>query len=356
METEYASAALDDPCKPRVPYVCVYASQVAVCVGANKHKKPCEAVEAMWQRIDPNSFHAALARNGVRTEDQNVMDIMARVDGVRGLVDKSLTLPCESSTQVSTNFGAVTVELGSVQNLEDEERKLVEDILKRNLYTTFGNVHEQAMLTHIQDTLGIECAPDPTFYKKQIGTVRWGGADVPWFVGGKIDAINSSRTLVVEIKNRVNRLFHRVPFYEVVQVQSYLDLLDIEQGCLVECFRAAANPGAPKPKVDTSKNIDTPTDTAPAATDVLPTDLQVNIIPLRRNTKLWREDILPKLQAFVEFVGLLVHDEKLQDKYLQAKRRSVLLNNYVSQALENNAAREDRPDRLDGHDRHDQEK
>lgn len=335
METEYASAALDDPCKARVPYVCVYASQVAVCVGANKHKKPCEAVEAMWQRIDPNSFHAALARNGVRTEDQNVMEIMARVDGVRGLVDKSLTLPCESSTQVSSNFGAVTVELGSVQNLEDEERKLVEDILKRNLYTTFGNVHEQAMLTYIRDTLGIECQPDPTFYKKQIGTVKWGAAEVPWFVGGKIDAINSSRTLVVEIKNRVNRLFHRVPFYEVVQVQSYLDLLDIEQGCLVECFRAAVNPGAPKPKVDTATNVDTskPIDTpqdVDAAAAVLPTDLQVNIIPLRRNTKLWREDILPKLQAFVEFVGMLVHDEKLQDKYLQAKRRSVLLNNYIN--------------------------
>lgn len=338
METEYASAALDDPCKARPPYVCVYASQVAVCVGANRHKKPCEAVEAMWLRVDPKSFHAALARNGVRTEDQNVMDIMARVDGVRGLVDKSLTLPCESSTQVSSNFGAVTVELESVPNLQDEERKLVEDILKRNMYTTFGNVHEQAMLTYIRDTLGIECAPDPTFYKKQIGTVKWGGADVPWFVGGKIDAINSSRTLVVEIKNRINRLFHRVPFYEVVQVQSYLDLLDIEHGCLVECFRATGNPAAPaaqpEPKVDTAdvtKGVDTAN--GPQA-PTLPTDLQVNIIPMRRNTKLWREDILPKLQAFVEFVGLLVHDEKLQDKYLQAKRRSLLLSNYVNNRLE----------------------
>lgn len=343
METEYASAALDDPCKARVPYVCVYASQVAVCVGANKHKKPCEAVEAMWQRIDPNSFHAALARNGVRTEDQNVMDIMARVDGVRGLVDKSLTLPCESSTQVSSNFGAVTVELGSVENLEEDERKLVEDILKRNLYTTFGNVHEQAMLTYIRDTLGIECQPDPTFYKKQAGTVKWGETEIPWFVGGKIDAINSERTLVVEIKNRVNRLFHRVPFYEVVQVQSYLDLLDIEQGCLVECFRAAVNPAAPNPRIDTEARVDTSATSAtgsatgsaePPGPPVLPTDLQVNIIPLRRNAKLWREDIAPKLQAFVEFVGLLVHDEKLQDKYLQAKRRSVLLNTYVNNRLE----------------------
>jgi hypothetical protein len=309
-------------------------------VGANKHKKPCEAVDAMWQRVDPNSFHAALTRNGVRTEDQNVMEIMSRVDGVRGLVDKSLTLPCESSTQVSSNFGDVTVELGTVQNLEEEERKLVEDVLKRNLYTTFGNMHEQAMLTYIQDTLGIECAPDPTFYKKQIGTVKWGGAEVPWFVGGKIDAINSSRTLVVEIKNRVNRLFHRVPFYEVVQVQSYLDLLDVEQGCLVECFRADPNPRAakPDPKNDTAQ-------TAQNDTAQLPTDLQVNIIPLRRNTKLWREDILPKLQAFVEYVSMIVHDEKLQDKYLQAKRRSVLVNTYVNNRLEEMASQaRNRPD------------
>lgn len=298
------------PSKPRAPYVCIYASQVAVCIGANKHKKVSEAVESMWQRISPHSYYEAMHRNGLKTEDQNVTEIMARHEEVKGLVDRSLTLPCHSSDQVAAHYDLVSRGLETVA-LEDDEKRLVDDVLKRNLYTTYGNLHEHKMLTHIRDTLGIKCQPDSTFYKLQGGTVR----GVPWYVGGKIDAINEDRTLLIEIKNRVNRLFNRVPFYEVIQVQTYLQLLGVEQGALVECLKSTKADGVHCGDEHTVHSGN---------------DVHVNVIPIRRDRELWGSTVMPKLEAFVDFLMRLIDDEKLQDRYLQSKRRSVLVVNHMT--------------------------
>lgn len=300
------------------PYVCVYASQVAVCIGANRHKKASDALEAMWARINPAGYRAALARNGLRTEDQNVTEILARAPGVKALVDKTVGAACASSDDVAERYDSVARELRGVREaLTPDEERLVDDVLKRNLYTTYGTQHEHRALRHIRDALHIDCHADPTFYKQRAGTVR----GVPWFVGGKIDAITADRTLLVEIKNRVNRLFYRVPFYEVVQVQTYLELLGLEQGVLVECLNSrAAPPPADLPAPPRASNVDGGTE-----------ELHTNVVSIRRDRDLWTREIMPKLEAFVDYLLQLVGSAKMQDRYLQSPRRSVLVLNHISQ-------------------------
>ena len=50
-----------------------------------------------------------------------------------------------------------------------------------------------------------------------------------WSIGGKVDGIafeedNSKR--ILEIKNRVNRLFYNLRDYEKIQIYSYMFILD----------------------------------------------------------------------------------------------------------------------------------
>lgn len=280
------------------PFICIYASQVAMCIGANKHKKISEALELVWQRCDPTGFRAALRRNGVKTEDEIAEGIIKSNSDIRTLVDLTLKAPpCESSAQVASKYDAVTRELRAV-SLAEEERRVVVDVLKRNLYTAYGNSHETNVLEYIRNTLGIACTEDHTFYKAEAGVCSGSWGSVQWFVGGKIDAIDNERTLLIEIKNRVNRLFHRVPFYEQVQVQAYLHLLNLERGVLVECLKAG--------------------------------EWAVNVIPVARDRDLWERDIVPKLQGFVDFLGRVLHDAGTQDRYFQSKRRSAMITSHVN--------------------------
>lgn len=275
-----------------------------MCIGANKHKKVSEALELVWQRCDPAGFRAALRRNDVKTEDEIAEGIIKSNSDVRELVDLTLKAPCESSEQVAKKYDAVTTSLRAVQ-MPDDERRLVDDVLKRNLYTSYGNSHETSVLDYIRTTLGIACREDSTFYKAQAGVCAGSRGEVPWYVGGKIDAIDADRTLLIEIKNRVNRLFHRVPFYEQVQVQAYLHLLNLERGVLVECLKAG--------------------------------ECAVNVIPIKRDRDLWKGEIVPKLHGFVDFLVRVLNDAGLQDKYLQSKRRSAMITSHVNGHLKSSS-------------------
>ena len=290
-------------------YVCIYASQVAMCIGANKHKKISEALELMWQRVSPAGFQAAMQRNGQKTEDEQAADIIQAHTEVKGLVDLTMVTECESSDQVAQQYDSMAKELRDLPDLPEEDRKLVDDVLKRNLYTNYGNTHEHHVLTYIRDTLGIQCAEDPTFYKVQAGVAQGPWGSFPWHVGGKIDAIDNNKTLLIEIKNRVNRLFYRVPFYEQVQVQAYLHLLDIDRGVLVECLKTR------------EEEVNHPPDA---------TKTSVNVIPIKRDKDLWEKEIVPKLSGFVDFLGRMINDTNMQDRYLQSKRRSAMITFHVN--------------------------
>lgn len=290
-------------------YVCIYASQVAMCIGANKHKKISEALELMWQRVSPAGFQAAMQRNGQKTEDEQAADIIKAHTEVQGLVDLTMATECESSDQVAQHYDSIAKELRDLTDLPEEDRKLVDDVLKRNLYTNYGNTHEHRVLTYIRDTLGIQCGEDPTFYKVQAGVAQGPWGSFAWHVGGKIDAIDDKKTLLIEIKNRVNRLFYRVPFYEQVQVQAYLHLLDLDRGVLVECLKT--RDGDDQFVQDTTKTT-------------------VNVIPMKRDRDLWDNEIVPKLSGFVDFMAHMVHDTNMQDRYLQSKRRSAMITSHVN--------------------------
>lgn len=313
------------------PFVCIYASQVAMCIGANKHRKISEALETVWQRCDPTGFRTAMGRNRVKTEEELAKDIIRAHGELKDLVDLTLTA-CESSDQVARQYDTVAKELQTVE-LPDEDRKLVDDVLKRNLYTGYGNMHESRVVEYIRSTLGIACREDPTFYKVQQGVCSGSWGSLPWFVGGKIDAIDEDRTLLIEIKNRVNRLFYRVPFYEQVQVQTYLHLLNLDKGILVECLKNSEG-GPVHVTVDRDAVPDRPGrgSDRPACGSDRPLDgaMAVNVIPVRRDRDLWTKEIVPKLQGFVDFLARMLHDTALQDRYLQSKRRSAMITSHIN--------------------------
>ena len=62
-------------------------------------------------------------------------------------------------------------------------------------------------------------------------------------------------------------------------------------------------------------------------------ELNVNVIPVRRDRELWQHEIVPKLEGFVDFLARLLDDPGLQDRYLQSKRRSAMVTAHVNNWL-----------------------
>lgn len=280
-----------------VKCICIYASQLASCIGHNRFKKPSDALETVWQRIAPACFDDALRRNGIKTTEEAVHDILTSNQAVRSLLVRAEEVTT-TSTQVAQGYENISRELEHA-DLTATDRRLVDEAFRRTMYTSFGTRQESVALHKL--SARIPCRPDDTFYRMHLGHVD----GVQIYVGGKIDAISDDGTTVIEIKNRINRLFYKLPMFEIIQVQTYLQLLpDTESARLVECLTRRTG------------------------------DVLMNVVPIERDQDLWDTLIVPKLLGFVSYVLRIIADPREQDLYLQSRRRTALVTRAIQAGLD----------------------
>lgn len=278
--------------------VILYASQIAACIGSNRHKKQAECLETMWERVAPESYRNALRRTGATTEAERVQGLQERDATIRGVIQES-TIGCTHSQDVASKYDSVS-RLISQMDLDPDDRKVVDATVKRNLYTNYGTAFEHHALGKVRETLGINARVDDTFYKMHVCDVD----NVPLWVGGKIDAITEDRTIVIEIKNRIRRLFYRIPFYEIIQLQTYLHLLDVSRGAVVECLTT-------------------------------PGDTLINVVPVRRDKDLWNDVLVPKMQAFTRVFLHLLENAAFQDEFLASTKKNTLVQSKLTHFCKN---------------------
>lgn len=255
-----------------------------MCIGKHRYKRESDVVLSMWQRVSPASYRRAMHRNNVRTEDDILQDLVQSSSQVKEVVDGAAQARTTSSVAVAECYRGALTKLEKDTQLDGQALQVVRAAVRKNLNTGYGTRLEPEMLCHIRDAMHIPCHADPTLYQKLMGEVH----GVPWYVCGRVDAISNDRTLVVEIKNRVRRLLYRAPAWEALQVQAYMELLDLPHGALIECYKP--NDG----------------------------DVQTNVISLVRNSQAWQEEVVPKLARFVGFLLRLLQDTTLQDRFLSS--------------------------------------
>ena len=261
-----------------------YASQIAACIGCNRHKKQAECLEAMWERVSPETSRNALRRTGRSTEAERVEQLQRDDETVRSVLEESAAV-CTHSHDVANRYDSVSRVISKL-DMSTDDRKVVDATVKRNLYTNYGTAFEHHVLVKVRETLGIVARTDDTFYKMHVCDVD----GVPLWIGGKIDAITEDR-IVIEIKNRIRRLFYKIPFYEIIQLQIYLQLLDVPRGVIVECL-------------------------------TVPGDSVINIVPVRRDKTLWSDTLVPKMQAFARTFLHLVQTPGFQDDFLMFPKKN----------------------------------
>jgi hypothetical protein len=295
------------------PYLCIYASQAAACINENRYKKIADAVETFWNRADAESYKEAMRRNNVLTNDE----IVEKVEKIHPKIATLLKVASkeeETSTDVAQKYAKLSTEFEKYAGdnyFSDDIAAVVDDAIRKTAYTTYGNVAELDVFNYIRNVLHIDIVEDPSFYKDTLGKITTKYGTFEYFIGGKIDGITRDRKILVEIKNRVNRLFGKLPSYEMIQVQTYLHLLNMDKAFLVECLKS-------KEGSVIAENV--------------------NCITVNRDRAYFEMEILPKLEGFVNFVICLIHDEKLQDKFVTSKRRNTIASLAIAKYLKEKTA------------------
>ena len=127
-------------------------------------------------------------------------------------------------------------------DLTADDVAAIKEHCRSSLFGAFGTAQEGAAVRGFAAEAHAVVSKDDVYRKRHVLDVRFGDREVPVLVGGKCDGLaagpdGGAATHLVEVKNRIYRLFGAVPEYERIQVTAYLYIYGLTNGTLVERFR-----------------------------------------------------------------------------------------------------------------------
>lgn len=242
-------------------YVCLHASDIAAFAGRHKYRPKEECLLQYLKTISP----AAYARQGRVLRDERgqalLEKVMVEVPNIAACIQNASAVCTDVASTNSDaraaadrtldTLGLTLDSLDSVDSvdsttvgglrLEEGDRALLKERCKSKIYTEFGT-HKEAHVADVvcKENKGMKIHKDDVYRKRALFDFGSSEGKVRVFVGGKCDGLltddQGGPTKIVEIKNRMKRLFDRVPEYERIQVLAYLFIHGLRDGVLIENY------------------------------------------------------------------------------------------------------------------------
>jgi len=204
------------------------ASDVAAMVGRHQYKTREEVFNDYWKKYSPETF------TGQTQRDRANVALRASPTA-REVLNCVSQLKPKDSTEVQNIVANVRKHINSDTNLTPEQKAEVISHITSNVYTAHGTRSEDLTADKVTADTGKVLHRDNSFYNLDVCEI----GQHKFVICGKIDRIEEAQDgsrILVEIKNRTNRLFRRVVEYEFIQVQVYLQMLGLVHARLVEQY------------------------------------------------------------------------------------------------------------------------
>lgn len=268
--------------------IIIYASEIAKLTRCTEFARNdiANTVENIWKRNRPQTYRSSNARKMVRGINQFINQNTVKVSGDSGMSLEDMKEVSNSyKTMVSLKEMRekedVTTSVSSILKNEhlskSEQRELINAIIKSSDLSVNpeGDVLEAIQKAELKDKKQIESYYDgmarkalgsaeeanvQTLYQKKTGKmIQENNSETfqksyktakgyHFVIRGKIDGLvtdfdKKRRPFVklIEIKNRTNNLFGAIPFYEKIQLEFYLKVLELENAELIERLRDDMN-------------------------------------------------------------------------------------------------------------------
>ena len=196
--------------------VTIRASDVAACVGRHQYKARADVMNEMHKKYWPDTFTG-------QTQRDRANIAMRASPLAREVLDCVSKIEPKDSTEVQNIIANVRKHINSDTNLSTEQKAEVISHITSNVYTSHGTRSEDRTSDKVEVDEKVRLVRDNSFYYIELPIDR-------------IEEREDGSRVLVEIKNRTNRLFGRVVEYEFIQVQVYLQMLGLVHARLVEQY------------------------------------------------------------------------------------------------------------------------
>jgi len=204
------------------------ASDVASILGRNQYKPRQEVLNDLWKKYAPQTFTG-------KTKKDVADEALSVSSEAQTVLATAVNTKAKDSLEVQKIYKEAVQKVNSDTKLSASQKVDVIDHLRSRVYTTHGTRSEDKTAEKVAVQENVSWVKDNSFYTHDVCEL----GDKKFVVVGKIDRIEErpdGSKVLVEIKNRTNRLFRKVPEYEMIQVQVYLHMLGLAHARLVEQY------------------------------------------------------------------------------------------------------------------------
>ena len=244
---------------PKKQQIVLFASELAALVGENPYQPLKKSWAKQCQKLCGDPADANLKEADIFVDLKNdllpVKSDREIIDQITTTYDIRLPAPSFQEKVASVNDGAAetseTKRGATVEELNNdtasqlaavdgcaalaqnpELKQVLEKAVRSQLQKDFGTQEESSVAKQAEVVLNTTIEKSDRFVKRKLfETERFA-----WFLGGRVDGVTQDGE-VVEIKNRVCRLFYEVRRYELIQMLAYLFIHQKSAGYLVEGFK-----------------------------------------------------------------------------------------------------------------------
>lgn len=245
-------------------------SEIAIITGDNKFKTKRDYLIDVWKKnykedyekykkitefikeSDTDIINKISLRNNIDissdllkcSKSKNTIDLNSVKKTIEDKVVREITI--KKNIEAEKEIKAI-VDSGDIKDIEikkkeimkkmeksiKEDKKVILESVKNVTNTKFGIKNETDVCKIYESMTGSKIIKDNKYRKVEICKIN----DFTIYIGGKIDGFNEENRSLIEIKNRINKLFYALRSYEKVQLMAYLYLFNCQKGHLVEAFK-----------------------------------------------------------------------------------------------------------------------
>lgn len=279
------------------------ASELAIALGLNPYQNIRDLIVKYWGRYFPDDYYRLLddikRQNKVEirqeTEYQCLQRLSKEASNTPQLQKKINEVLSANKTQDTKELQKkqkeVVNDLKKDTSLSADDKETLKKLMTSMSNRRFGTRKESSSINEYEKLTNKTVQRIGKFFNKKVDTEKNCSTynllpNIEWIFRGKIDGLTTDNELV-EVKNRVNRFFKTIKNYEKVQIQTYLYLLDLENGFLVESLA--------------KKKGEAPL---------------INVVPTTFDKEFWEKTVLERTYKFIDFFQHMMFDDEYKMRLL----------------------------------------
>lgn len=206
-------------------------SEIAIITGDNPYKTKRDYLIDFWKKNAKNDYqeYIKLTQFVKETDDEVIKKITSK-NNIDICADLAKCIKSNNTNDLNIMKKNI---LEKVSNLPEVEKREIEKSILNVTNTKFG-IRNETDITKIYEKMTGQIITKDNKYKK-INIFE--NKNYKISIGGKIDGINNESCTIIEVKNRMNKLFYELRNYEKVQIMCYMYLFQTKKGHLVEAHK-----------------------------------------------------------------------------------------------------------------------